>query len=69
LEGKQDRIKSQVSKILSGTLYKTYVDSQEKEKASIRNGKAEQSQKRLKAAWKKEESGVLKRQNNKGGRE
>jgi hypothetical protein len=50
LEGKQDRIKSQLSKILSGTLYKLFVDIKEKEKASNMKGKAGWSQKGPEAA-------------------
>jgi hypothetical protein len=55
-----------VTKILSGTPYKMFVVSKEREKASNRRGKAEQSQKRPEAAQKKEESGGLKRKNRGG---
>jgi hypothetical protein len=60
VESKQRKRKSKKSEILSGTPYKSCVESREKEKAIRMKGKAERQQKRLEAAQKGGKSESLK---------
>jgi hypothetical protein len=55
--GKQRKINSYESEILPGTPYKTFIESEEKEKASKMKGRAEWQVKELEVAQKKEKSG------------
>jgi hypothetical protein len=60
VEGKRPKRKSQLSEILPGTTYKTFLESKGKGKARKLQGKTELQLKWLEAAQKKEKSGGLK---------
>jgi hypothetical protein len=62
-EGKQRKRKYHKSEILSGTPYKRFIESKQKEKARNMKGKAEQQLKGLEAAQEKGKSGGLKSKN------